>query len=112
MSDTPGTPDLSQLRIRRDDPPTVGGSARRGWIWLVLLGVATLGTAGFFVLRPQPVAVEVATVSVSGGSGSVTGEGISANGYVVARKKASVSAKTAGQLVYLGVHEGSDVRAG
>jgi RND family efflux transporter MFP subunit len=113
MSETPSpTPELSRLRIRRDDPPAPGGGARRGVLWLVLLVVAALGTAGFFVLRPPPVAVEVANVSVSGGAGSVTGEGITANGYVVARTKASVSAKIAGQLTYLGVHEGSHVRAG
>src|SRR5437773_5753455 len=113
MSETPSpTPDLSRLRIRRDDPTASSGAARRGWIWPVLLAVVALGVAGLFVLRPQPVAVDVASVSVSGGAGTVTGDGISANGYVVARTKASVSAKIAGQLTYLGVHEGTHVRKG
>jgi RND family efflux transporter MFP subunit len=35
-----------------------------------------------------------------------------ANGYVVARTQASVSAKIPGRLAYLGVSEGSEVRAG
>ncbi len=112
MSETPSTPDLSRLRIRRDDAPPSGGPVRRSWLWLAPLVLAVLGTGGFFALRQQPVMVEVASVAVSGGTGSVTGEGISANGYVVARTKASVSAKIAGQLTYLGVHEGSHVRAG
>jgi RND family efflux transporter MFP subunit len=38
--------------------------------------------------------------------------GITANGYVVARTKASVSSKIPGRLAYLGVSEGSRVRAG
>jgi RND family efflux transporter MFP subunit len=37
---------------------------------------------------------------------------VTANGYVVARTKASVSAKTAGRLAFLGVSEGSMVRRG
>jgi RND family efflux transporter MFP subunit len=37
---------------------------------------------------------------------------VTANGYVVARTKASVSAKTAGRLAFLGVSEGSFVRQG
>ena len=112
MSDTPNAPDLSRLRIRRDDSPAAGGARGRGWIWLVLIVLVIGAAAGYFVMRRQPVPVEVASVSVSGGAGAVTGEGISANGYVVARTKASVSAKIAGQLTYLGVNEGSHVRAG
>ena len=81
-------------------------------MWGIALLVVGGAVAAFFVLRPKPVVVEVANVSVSGGAGSVTGEGISANGYVVARTKASVSAKIAGRLAYLGVHEGSRVKRG
>src|SRR5262245_37455849 len=113
MSETPSpTPELSRLRIRRDAPPASSGGARRSLPWLIIVVVAVLGAAGFFTFRPRPVAVDVANVSVVGGAGAVTGEGITANGYVVARTKASVSAKIAGQLTYLGVHEGSHVRAG
>jgi RND family efflux transporter MFP subunit len=54
--------------------------------------------------------VRVAEVEAVGGT--ATADGISANGYVVARTKASVSAKIAGRLAYLGVSEGSHVRRG
>ena len=111
MPDTPA-PDLSQLRIHRDEPAASGGSGNRGWVWIVAALVVVAAAVAFLVLRPKPMLVEVASASISGGAGSVTGEGISANGYVVARTKASVSAKIAGRLAYLGVHEGSRVKRG
>src|SRR5262249_14823069 len=52
-----------------------------------------------------------ATASASGGASGAAGS-ITANGYVVARTKASVAAKVAGRLAYLSVSEGSHVRAG
>lgn len=45
--------------------------------------------------------------AATGGATSVT-----ANGYVVARTRAAVSAKVAGRLAYLGVSEGSFVQRG
>jgi HlyD family secretion protein len=54
--------------------------------------------------------VQVALASAVGGS--ISGAGITANGYVVARTKASVSAKVPGRLAYLSVSEGSVVRRG
>lgn len=59
--------------------------------------------------------MEVVTVSAQAGGagGAVTsGASVVANGYVVARTRASVSAKTPGRLEYLGVSEGSPVREG
>jgi RND family efflux transporter MFP subunit len=52
----------------------------------------------------------VQTVTAAAGSGGATS--VTANGYVVARTKASVSAKTAGRLAFLGVSEGSHVQRG
>jgi RND family efflux transporter MFP subunit len=57
--------------------------------------------------------VQVATAAASGNAASSAGAtSVTANGYVVARTKASVSAKTAGRLAFLGVSEGSYVRRG
>jgi RND family efflux transporter MFP subunit len=106
MSASP--PDLSSLRIQRDEPRT--RPARRGrWIAGALALVAILAVAGW-LLRPRPLAVQVAGVALAGGA--TPGSGITANGYVVARTKASVAAKIPGRLDYLGVHEGSRVRRG
>lgn len=112
MSATP--PDLSSLRIRRDDPgPPAAGDPRRGTprLLLLLAAIAIVGGAVALVLRPGPTRVDVALAEASGG-GVPSAEGISANGYVVARTKASIAAKIPGRMEYLGVHEGSKVRKG
>jgi len=59
---------------------------------------------------PVPT-IQVATATVGGG-GSGGAAGVVANGYVVARTQASVSAKLPGRLAYLGVSEGSHVQEG
>ncbi len=57
------------------------------------------------------IEVTVARAAVSGAGGGGTAA-ITANGYVVARTKASVSSKIPGRLEYLGVDEGSQVAKG
>jgi RND family efflux transporter MFP subunit len=104
-------PDLSSLRILRDDPgPRASGGAGKLALWIVPI-VVLAAVGAWLALRPRPIQVRVAVVSATGG-GSVSGAGISANGYVVARTKASVSAKVPGRMEYLGVHEGSRVKKG
>jgi RND family efflux transporter MFP subunit len=73
--------------------------------------VLLVAVVAFFLLRPRPTEVQVASVEATGG-GVATSGGITANGYVVARTKASVSAKIPGRMAYLGVSEGSRVRRG
>jgi len=77
----------------------------------VALVVVALATVGWVLLAPRSIEVQAGSVEASGG-GNVTGAGITANGYVVARTKASVSAKIPGRLAFLGVSEGSRVRKG
>ena len=74
---------------------------------LAVVGAILLG---WLRLAPHAPLVQVALASAVGGS--MSGSGITANGYVVARTKASVSAKVPGRLAYLGVSEGSVVRRG
>lgn len=112
---TPVPADLSRLRIDRDTPPPgVQGALIRNFI--LLLVVAVVIALGWWYLRERAVpTVQVATVgaSVGGASGgSTAATSVTANGYVVARTKASVSAKAAGRLDYLGVSEGSFVEQG
>jgi len=101
--------DLSSLRIDRTAAPPARRSGAAWWIAAAVVVVAAV--ALWFVLggraRTPEVRVAVATSAGSGGS-----QGITANGYVVARTKASVSAKVAGRMSFLGVREGSVVKRG
>lgn len=82
-----------------------------------MLFVAALAVVavGVIVVRARAVpTITVVTVTASSGAGGQQGgaTSVTANGYVAARTKASVSAKTAGRLAYLGVSEGSHVQRG
>ncbi len=103
--------DLSALRIDRGGPPPSTGRSRLPVV-LVVLALAVIAIV-FAVMRfgPHALAVQAGTAEATGG-GSASGEGITANGYVVARTKASVSSKILGRLSWIGVSEGTRVRAG
>ena len=110
-------PDLSKLRIDRDQPPPAVTRAFKLTLWVAGAAVLVFAIV-FFALRGSSVVpIQVVTVLAStpgaraggGGDGSV---GVVANGYVVARTKAAVSAKIAGRLAFLAVSEGSVVRRG
>lgn len=105
--------DLSKLRLDRDAPPAVRRAFSRN---LLLAGIAVVLLAGVIVItrRRGVIEVQVAVAQAIGGDavgpGGVTA--VTANGYVVARTRASVSSKVPGRLAYLGVSEGSYVRSG
>jgi RND family efflux transporter MFP subunit len=106
--------DLSKLRIDRD---ARAAPVRKAFVRNLGLFVAALAAvaATVMMVRARSVpTVRVSTATASSGSGAPAGgaTSVTANGYVVARTKASVSAKTAGRLAYLGVSEGSFVRRG
>ncbi len=108
MSTSP--PDLSSLRINREAAARPARSA--AWRVLWALPVLALGAvAAWLIMAPRAQQVRVALAGATGG-GTHSSEGISANGYVVARTKASVSARIPGRLQHLGVTEGSRVKAG
>ena len=104
-------PDLSRLRIDRSEPAPRGSGP--GWRTpaLVVTTLVVLAGIAWALLAPRAIEVRVALVSATGG-GTLSAAGITANGYVVARTKASVSAKVFGRLAYLGVSEGSVVKKG
>ena len=118
MSVTP-TADLSKLRINRDDPPPAVRRALGRVLWLT--GAAVLIVAVVVVIgrRGGGVPVQVVTVTTAAGGGEGAARGgnggavaVVANGYVVARTKAAVSAKIPGRLAMLNVSEGSRVEKG
>ena len=101
--------DLAALRIERE-PERPGPGRWIAWIGLIIL-LATLGFAGWrWSARERPVEVQVATVSVraAGTQAAV----LNASGYVVARRRATVSSKITGKVVEVDVEEGKNVVQG
>lgn len=103
--------DLTRLKIDKAAIGTRRPRHRKPLFWvvigllLVIMGI--LAIKGAFTPR---VEVEVATVSQVYPSQAFTL--LNASGYVVAQRKAAVASKATGQLVWLGVEEGSRVRQG
>jgi HlyD family secretion protein len=101
--------DLSALRIEREPLDT----RSRGWVkWIVLLAFFAIagGAAAHWLKRDRPLTVEVATVTerAAGTQAAV----LNANGYVTARRRATVSSKVTGKVIEVNVEEGMAVREG
>jgi RND family efflux transporter MFP subunit len=114
---SPSAPDLSKLRINRDAPPPSLRRALKRNLALLLGAIIIFGGAFVLLGRGRAVPVQVAVAApISGaggpGSGASAGTSVTANGYVVARTRASVSAKLAGRISELRVSEGSNIRKG
>ena len=109
---SPTGPDLSKLRLDRDAPsPGLQRAMRRNL--LLLFAALVLAVTAVLVLRgPGAVPVQVYTVTDVAEARSGAATSVTANGYVVARTRASVSAKLPGRLAELRVSEGSFVRKG
>ncbi|MFL5473658.1 MAG: biotin/lipoyl-binding protein, partial [Gemmatimonadales bacterium] len=110
---SPAQPDLSKLRINRDaPPPSLSRAVRRNVILGVVALIMLIGA--FLAWRQGSVVVVqtvVATPLAAGGSGDNAGSSsVTANGYVVARTRASVSAKLPGRIAQLRVSEGSTLK--
>jgi len=105
--------DLSRLALDKSHPTVSPARRRRRRLlrWGLLLLVLLAGV-GFAWLRLQkaPLAVELTTVTTTYPTQAFTL--LNATGRVTAARKASVSAKATGRLQYLGVQEGSPVKAG
>ena len=113
--------DLSPLQIDRSKSEPAARSRRRGrtnWIaWGALAAVIALVL--FFRrplleladrLRLPEVEVVIATKPSALAAGAI--EGTAANGYIVADRRAALSADTPGRIVELNVREGSVVKQG
>ena len=106
--------DLSKLRIDRDAPPPDVRRAVARNVVLATVAVALVAATLLFFRRSAAAEVRTALVTATtDGGGAATGAAtVTANGYVVARTRASVSSKVPGRLAFLGVSEGSHVRRG
>lgn len=106
---------LSALKINRSNekgnkPPGLNKYVK--WtIWIIVLAIIVL--AGYFGWQTYfNASVEVKLTQVALRSPSESNAVLSASGYVVAQRKASVASKGTGRLVYLGVVEGDKVKKG
>jgi RND family efflux transporter MFP subunit len=104
--------DLSSLRIAREEPVSSPVRPRRRLLFVALgvLAIAVVAAGAVALTAERAVEVRTATAALRGGASGAAG--LTANGYVVARTKASVSSKVPGRLAYLGVEEGDRVAAG
>ncbi|WP_026259424.1 efflux RND transporter periplasmic adaptor subunit [Uliginosibacterium gangwonense] len=101
---------LAALKIDRNSLPP----PRKPWvsarIWIFGLAILVLLGAGFVLQRNRPQEVSTTLAARAWPAQGLTQ--VNASGYVVAATKASVASKATGRLEWLGVSEGSSVKAG
>jgi RND family efflux transporter MFP subunit len=105
-------PDLDKLRIQRSGqelPPAASSRFRLIAVGIILV---LLVVVGLYLWGPLQMAQEVTTTVVARLYPAQAYTVLNASGYVVAQRKAAVSSKSTGRLVYLGVEEGSRVKKG
>lgn len=104
------TADLSSLKIDRSNKNDKKPMPK--WIIYLLLFMA-LVVAGYFIINSfSGKVIEVKMTTVVMQSPGISSAVLTASGYVVAQRQASVSSKGTGVLVYLGVVEGDKVKKG
>ena len=101
--------DLSKLRIDRALAPVQTRRRRRWWWGAALAGIAAAGAA-WFALSPRATAVQITPIVTTYPSQQFVV--LNSSGYVVAQRKAAIASKASGRLEWLGVTEGSRVKAG
>ena len=105
------TTDLSKLKISRDQKTFSGKkTGRRKWVIFAVIVVVAGGA--WFVLRSGGGTQQVESGIVASAYPSQSITALNATGRVSAQRKAAVSTKATGRLEFLGVQEGSVVKAG
>jgi HlyD family secretion protein len=102
-------PDLTKLRINRDLAP-IRSRRRRRWLWWGALALIAAAAGTWYARQPRVVTVQTTPVVTTFPSQQFVL--LNATGYVVAQRKAAISSKATGRLEWLGVTEGSRVKAG
>jgi RND family efflux transporter MFP subunit len=105
-------PDLDKLRIQRSGQELPPAAASRFRLIAVGVILVLLVVVGLYLWGPLQMAQEVTTTVVARLYPAQAYTVLNASGYVVAQRKAAVSSKSTGRLVYLGVEEGSRVKKG
>jgi RND family efflux transporter MFP subunit len=106
-----GNEDLSRLKIDRGAGGAIVSHKKRpGFLTIAIIIALLVLAGGFYFWSSNTVEVESATVTTAYPSQSFTL--LNATGYVVAQRKAAVASKATGRVEWLGVTEGSRVKAG
>jgi RND family efflux transporter MFP subunit len=103
--------DLAALRIERHDR---GGG--RNWtgpiVTIVVLALLAGGGVWYWSTVVSAAQVKVVPVTAKAGGASAPGTVLNASGYVVARRRATVSSKVTGKVMDVLIEEGHAVKAG
>ncbi|HWM61962.1 MAG TPA: efflux RND transporter periplasmic adaptor subunit [Rhizomicrobium sp.] len=102
---------LASLKIERGAPVKRRGGPSPLLIGAAAVAVVAIAAAAWFFWPDGRIPVHVITASAEG-SGGTAGSGLDASGYVVARRKATLSAKILGKLTEVNFEEGQLVKAG
>ncbi len=105
------TTDLSKLTISRDQK-TFSGKKSGRWKWLIIAVVIVVVGGAAVALRGGGGTQQVESGIVASAYPSQAITALNATGRVSAQRKAAVSTKATGRLEFLGVQEGSVVKAG
>ena len=103
--------DLAALRIPQEDR---GGGRGKPvvLVTVVLLLIAVVGAGWYWATAMQAATVKVAPVTAQTGAAAAQGAVLNASGYVVARRRATVSSKVTGKVLRILIEEGQPVREG
>jgi RND family efflux transporter MFP subunit len=109
-------PDVSSLRdelasLKIDQSERAGGGRAVTWAVLAVVVLAMAGGGWFWVNRTHAAEVRVATVIARVGAAAPDAV-LNASGYVVARRRATVSSKVTGKVLEVNLEEGQSVRRG
>ncbi len=109
---------LRSLKIDRDAADDTSEGAPTGRVWWIAGGAAAaslvVGAIAGWALKPAPAAeIPASTADVSAVAGSApSASGLTASGYVVARRQATVAAEVTGRVLEVRIEEGDRVRRG
>jgi RND family efflux transporter MFP subunit len=103
--------DLAALRIPQEDRAGRGKPLILTLVILLVLGAGGFG-AWYWSTALQAASVKVAPVNVKAGGPNAPSAVLNASGYIVARRRATVSSKVTGKVLDVLIEEGHPVREG
>jgi RND family efflux transporter MFP subunit len=101
---------LDSLKIERSAPVRRKGPSPWLYAGIAVIVIAG-GAAGWYFWPDNSLGVHAVTASTLG-SGGATGTGLDASGYIIARRKATLSAKILGKVTEVNFEEGQKVKTG